>query len=219
MGSCQYIKEDTGNRCNSPYGINYLYYRDAHSMWNGERQVCQNDSQKIFGRLRKEESVIKIRIEKLQSLRKRIWDRDKKDDPQIRELERLVTNELRTEGKLKSVHSPIDLQRQVHQAMQDEVFRRIKKMGKVLSEHRNKFCRLCLHELECKCKQCNHQQNPRHWGDTISSVTLFSQKLYRRDTFNFHVICGRIFIAMFGIDLLPTKSKQTTLLQSIEGLK
>jgi len=48
---------------------------------------------------------------------------------------------------------------------------------------------------------------------------LFSQKLYRRETFNFHIVCGRVFIGMFGINLMPTKEKQLTLMQSLEELK
>ncbi len=213
MGRCCYIKES--GRCTSIRGINYLYYRDAHSMWNGEREVCQTDSQSVFGKLMIEEGNIKIRIEKLQALRKKVYNKEKEHDEQLMELEREVLIALQNQHKIPSVNEPFERKRVVKEAMITEVFRRIKKMGEVLRDHRNKTCRLCGHELECTCKICRHPENPRHWGDTISSITVFSQKLYRRNTFNFHVVCGRIFIGMFGINLIPSKDKQKTLLQSI----
>lgn len=217
MGNCQLIKEhDT--RCGSTNGINPFYYKDGQNMWNGERNVCQMDSQQVFGKLLVEEEKIKLRLEKLQSLRKRIWNPDKKNDPQVIDLERIVTNELRINNKLVSVNSPIELQKQVKEAMQNEVFRRIKKMGEVLRDHRNKVCRLCMHDLECTCKICRHPENPRHYGENISSMTVFSQKYYRRHTFNFHIICGRIFLARFGKNLLPTKLKQMTIKQAMESV-
>jgi len=214
MGSCNYIKEN-GARCGSTFGINILYYRDAHSMWIGEKEVCQTDSQKVFGKLMIEEENIKLRLEKLYALRSKVYNKDKEHDEQIIELEREVIRALQDQHKLESVNSPIERKRQVQNAMISEVYRRIKKIGEVLRTHRNKVCRLCIHDLECTCVQCRHPENPRHWGDTISSVTVFSQKLYRRNTFNFHVLCGRIFIGMFGVNLLPTKAKQQTLLQAM----
>ena len=217
MGSCQLIKEH-GSRCGSTNGVNCFYYKDGQNMWRGEREICQMDSQAVFGKLLAEEEKIKLRQERLQSLRKRIWNTEKRNDPEVKELERQITDELRLKNKLVSVNSPIQLQRQVNEAMQNEVFRRIKKMGEVLRDHRNKFCRLCLHELECTCDVCRHPQNPRHWGENISSVTVFSQKYYRRHTFNFHIICGRIFLARFGINLIPSLNKQLTLKQSLEDL-
>jgi len=219
MGSCQYIKENNV-RCGSTNGINYLYYRDAHAMWNGEVTVCQSHSDQVFGKLLIHSLNLKVRIEKLQSLRKRIWNKDKEHDEQVRALERDVTRALQDTNKLVSVNSPFDRKEQIKKEMQNEVWRRIKRMGEILRDHRNKVCRLCMHELTCTCQdQCKNPNNPRHWGDTISSVTVFSSRLYRRETFNFHVICGRIFMVMFGLDLLPTKSKQMTLLQSLEDLK
>lgn len=213
MGSCTYINEVTGSRCSSIHRINYIYYRDANSMWNGEREVCQIDSQKIFGKLMIEEEKIKKRIENLQSLRSKVY-KNHKPNEQLHALETEVTRALQDQNKLASLNSPLEHQRQVKEAMINEVYRRIKKMGEILRNHRNKVCRLCMHELECTCRQCRHPQNPRHWGETISSVTVFSQRLYRRNTFNFHVLCGRIFISMFGIDLIPSKAKQKTLLQT-----
>lgn len=217
MGSCQLIKEH-GSRCGSTNGINPFYYKDGQNMWKGERDVCQMDSQQVFGKLLVGEEKTKLSIEKLRSLRTRIWNEEKQNDIQVRELEREVTDQLRLANKLESVNSPIALKKQVRLAMQDEVFRRIKKMGQVLQDNRNKYCRLCEHELECNCKVCKHPENPRHWGDTISSITGFSQKYYRRHTFNFHIVCGRIFLARFGKNLLPTKDKQMTIKQSLESL-
>ena len=213
MGSCTYIKEN-GSRCGSIYALNYLYYRDASGMWNGEKEVCQSDSQKVFGKLMIEEENIKERIKKLHTLRMKIYKKDRNQDEQLKELEREIIRALQDQNKLTSVNSPIERQRQVKEAMINEIFRRIKKMGEILRSHRNKVCRLCMHELDCDCSQCKHVENPRHWGETISSVTLFSQRLYRRNTFNFHVLCGRIFIGMFGVDLIPSKTKQKTLLQT-----
>lgn len=213
MGSCTHIKEN-GSRCGSTHGINYLYYRDASGMWNGEKEVCQSDSQRVFGKLMIEEENIKKRIEKLHNLRTKIYKKDKKQDEQLKELEREVTRALQDQNKLVSMNSPLEHQRQVKDAMITEIFRRIKKMGEVLRTHRNKVCRLCMHELDCSCNQCKHPENPRHWGETISSVTVFSQRLFRRNTFNFHVLCGRIFIGMFGKDLIPSKAKQKTLSQT-----
>lgn len=213
MGSCTYINEVTGSRCSSIHRINYIYYRDANSMWNGEREVCQIDSQKIFGKLMIEEEKIKKRIENLQSLRSKVY-KNHKPNEQLHTLETEVIRALQDQNKLVSLNSPMERQRQVKEAMINEVYRRMKKMGEILRSHRNKVCRLCMHELECTCRQCRHPQNPRHWGETISSVTVFSQRLYRRNTFNFHVLCGRIFISMFGIDLIPSKAKQKTLLQT-----
>lgn len=214
MGSCTYINEVTGSRCSSIHRINYIYYRDANSMWNGEREVCQTDSQKIFGKLMIEEEKIKKRIENLQMLRSKVYKNDHKPNEQLQTLETEVIRALQDQNKLESLNSPMERQRQVKEAMINEVYRRMKKMGEILRNHRNKVCRLCMHELECTCSQCRHPQNPRHWGETISSVTVFSQRLYRRNTFNFHVLCGRIFISMFGIDLIPSKAKQKTLLQT-----
>jgi len=214
MGSCTYINEVTGSRCGSIHTINYIYYRDANSMWNGEREVCQTDSQKIFGKLMIEEEKIKKRIENLQNLRSKVYKNEHKPNEQLHTLETEVIRALQDQNKLVSLNSPMERQRQVKEAMISEVYRRMKKMGEILRNHRNKVCRLCMHELECTCRQCRHPQNPRHWGETISSVTVFSQRLYRRNTFNFHVLCGRIFIGMFGIDLIPSKAKQKTLLQT-----
>jgi len=217
MGSCQYLKEN-GTRCGSTTGINYLYYRDAHSMWNGEREVCQTHSDQVFGRLLLDSQNIKTRMNHLQGLRQNIFKSEKQHDPQVRELEREITRVLQETDKLVTVDSPIERKRQVKTEMINEVYRRIKHMGQILRDHRNKVCRLCKHELLCHCsEQCRNLENPRHWGDTISSVTLFSQKLYRRETFNFHIVCGRIFIGMFGIDLIPTTKKQTTL--TLEDMK
>ncbi len=219
MGSCQHIKEN-GSRCGSITGINYIYYRDAHGMWNGEREVCQSHSDQVFGRLLVQSQNIKTRMNNLQGLRANIWKPEKQHDEKIRELEREVTARLQDEDKLVSINSPIEQQKQIRSEMLNEVYRRIKHMGQILRDHRNKVCRLCLHPLRCNCpEQCNLPDNPRHWGETISSATLFSQKLYRRETFNFHVVCGRVFIGMFGIDLMPTKEKQLTLMQSLEELK
>lgn len=215
MGSCQLIKEH-GSRCGSTNGVNCFYYKDGQNMWKGERDICQMDSQQIFGKLRVEEEKIKLRQEKLQSLRKRIWNLEKQDDQIVRELEMEITRALQEQNKLPSVNSPNERRRAVKEAMQNEVFRRIKKMGEVLYNHRRNFCRLCLHELECSCKVCKNQNNPRHWGDTISSVTVFSQKYYVKHTFNFHIICGRIFLSRFGINLLPSKNKQMTIKQSLD---
>ena len=219
VGSCQYIKEN-GSRCGSITGINYLYYRDAQSMWNGEKEICQSHSDQVFGKLLIHSQNIKTRMNNLQGLRKKIWKKEKEHDRQVLELEREVIIQLQSENKLPSSNEPNERKRVILDAMQSEVWRRIKHMGQILRDHRNKTCRLCLHELLCNCQeQCKLPDNPRHWGDKISSVTLFSQKLYRRETFNFHIVCGRIFISMFGINLLPTKEKQTTLLQSIKDLK
>ena len=219
MGSCKYIKEH-GSRCGSGNGINVFYYKDGQNKWNGEIEVCQVDSQAVFGKLLLDEEKDKLVIEKLQSLRKRIWNKDKKNDPQVKELERFVTDELRKNNKLVSVNSPYELQRQVNEAMQNEVFRRIKKMGEVLREKRNKICKLCKHELECNCQTCKHPTHPRQWGDKISSATVFSQKYYRRNTFNFHVLCGRIFLNMFGKNLAGSTldPSQTTLKQMMETM-
>jgi hypothetical protein len=189
-------------------------------MWNGEREVCQSHSDQVFGRLLVHSQNIKTRMNHLQGLRVNIWKPEKEHDEKVRELEREVTTALQDQDKLVSVNSPIERQRQIKTEMQNEVWRKIKHMGQILRDHRNKVCRLCLHPLNCKCaEQCNTPDNPRHWGETISSVTLFSQKLYRRETFNFHVVCGRVFIGMFGIDLMPSKEKQMTLMQSTEDLK
>ena len=217
MGSCQYLKEN-GSRCGSITGINYLYYRDAHSMWNGEKEVCQTHSDQVFGRLLLHSQNIKTRMNNLQGLRQNIFKAERQHDPQVRELEREVTRALQESNKLVSIESPLERQKQIKNEMLTEVYRKIKHMGQILRDHRNKTCRLCLHELICNCQdQCRNQDNPRQWGDTISSVTLFSQKLYRRETFNFHIVCGRIFIGMFGVNLLPTKEKQTTL--TLDDLK
>jgi len=163
---------------------------------------------------------IKTRLNNLQGLRQNIFKPEKQHDPRVRELEKEITRMLQETDKLASLNSPIERKRQIRTEMVNEVYRRMKHMGQILRDHRNKTCRLCLHELLCNCQeQCKLPDNPRHWGDTISSVTLFSQKLYRRETFNFHIVCGRIFIGMFGINLLPTKEKQTTLIQTLQELK
>jgi len=174
MGSCQLIKEH-GSRCGSTNGINPFYYKDGQNMWNGERDVCQIDSQMVFGKLLVEEQKIKVRIEKLQSLRKRIWNPDHEHSENIRELESEVTRALQEQNKLASVNSPMQRQKQVKEAMQNEVFRRIKRMGEILRDHRNKVCRLCGHNLDCGCKVCKHAENPRQWGESISSIIFSCQ--------------------------------------------
>lgn len=84
---------------------------------------------------------------------------------------------------------------------------KLSNLGKILQEFRNHYCRMCAHTLTCICEQCKN----RHSGTVISSATLFSINGYRRDTFNFHIICGRIFFNMFGIKLMPQSSGQETL--------
>ncbi len=213
LGSCTLIKEN-GTVCGSSYGINTIYFRDAHNVWKGEKSICQNDSQMVFGRLLLKEEEIKLRITKLDGLRKRVRNPEKQNNEEIKNLEREVLAKLRNQGKV--FHSPVDMDYELKREMEKEVYRRSKRMREILQEHRNKVCRLCLHPLKCNCElQCKD----RHWGETISSVTVFSQYLYRRHTFNFHVICGRVFMQMFGLSLLPSKSNQMTIEQSLKELK
>lgn len=204
MGSCKLIKEH-GSRCGSNNGINVFYYKDGGDKWSGEIEVCQMDSQRVFGKFMIEEEKIKLRIEKLKSLRKRIWNKEKEHDETVRDLESEVTRAMQDQNKLASVNSPIERQKQVKQAMQDEVYRRMKKMGELLRDQRNKFCKLCSHELICSCSVCKSANNPRQWGEKISSATVFSQRYYRRQTYNFHIVCGRIFLNLFGKNILSTQ--------------
>jgi len=213
LGSCSLIKEN-GTVCGSSYGINIIYFRDGQNVWKGEKSICQNDSQMVFGRLLLKEEEIKLRITKLDSLRKRIRNPDRQHNEELLTLESEVATKITNAGKV--FHSKVDRDLELKIEMEKECWRRMKRMREILQEHRNKVCRLCLHPINCNCDlQCKD----RHWGETISSVTVFSQYLYRRHTFNFHIICGRVFMQMFGLSLLPSKSNQMTLEQSLKELR
>jgi len=213
LASCSLIKEN-GRVCGSTFGINIIYFRDAHNVWKGEKSICQNDSQMVFGRLLLKEEEIKLRITKLDALRKRVRNPDRQHNEELLTLQSEVATKFANTEKV--FHSLVERDLQLKIEMEKECWRRMKRMREILQEHRNKVCRLCLHPLNCNCDlQCKD----RHWGDTISSVTVFSQYLYRRHTFNFHVICGRVFMQMFGLSLLPSKSNQMTLEQSLKELR
>jgi len=92
-----------------------------------------------------------------------------------------------------------------------ELKRKVKSWFDIRRDIRNRQCRICLHPLKCNCQQCKE----RHEGNIVSSATVFSQYGYRRETFNFHKVCGRIFFQRFGFKLLPSLTGQHTLEQSL----
>lgn len=174
MGNCQLIKEN-GHKCGSPHNLVIFYFRDCLKLYADEIEMCQSDSDAVFGKLMIKEQDAKLKIEKLQNERKKYFESS------------YETTEVKNYG--------------------EELSRKIERWQGILNDIRNKTCRLCEHPLTCSCNQCFK----RHNEDKISSATLFSQKLYRRSTFNFHKICGRIFLARFGINLLPSSTGQYTL--------
>lgn len=202
--ACDLIKI-TGTKCGSGNGINIIYFRDAQGKWNGERQICQMDSQQVFGNLRRKEFEYKLKIEKLNTLLSVTKDEDKrKHSKEFSRMEKEIVLKLQNEGKMHGIRSKIDRDIRVVNEMEKEIYRRIKRFAEIRQNHRNQDCRLCLHPLTCNCEQCQD----RHIGDKISSATLFSQNGYRRDTFNFHILCGRLFLKRFGVDIVDLVSKQ-----------
>lgn len=67
-GNCQYLKAfgfPNERKCNSPYGLNTLYLKDATRMFSGEREICQADSQIFLGNLMDKESRFSKKIERI----------------------------------------------------------------------------------------------------------------------------------------------------------
>ena len=124
----------------------------------------------------------------------------------------LMGKELSAKYKITKLYSELSVIRKkgFNSKQEKEVIYKNKQIDswkELLKNFRNKYCRLCNHPLKCDCEQCKQ----RHEGTMISSATLFSSNLYRRSSYNFHKICGRIFFSRFGFMLIPTVNKQKTL--------
>lgn len=174
MGRCELIKF-SGLKCGSNFKINQIFLKDGHGAFEGMKNICQIDSQEVFGKLRQKENSIKEKIRRIENL---VYN--KKDFSYQTEEMRINTKDDRE---------------------------KLKNLRKILQDFRNHYCRICDHPLTCVCEQCRN----RHSGTVISSATLFSIYGYRRDTFNFHIVCGRIFFNRFGIQLMPQSTGQETL--------
>ncbi len=173
MGSCAFIKSESGERCNSLYGINYAYLRDANGAVKKEVEICQNHSDMVINEL---ESEVKQCDKRMREVRKK-----------LKEKNAIVYQNEKTKNDIKVLNERLD------------GWRRIK------NETRNRKCRMCRHPLfDAGCEQCRQ----RHDSKKVSSATFFSQNLKRRETFLFHVVCGRVFFLRFGIRVMPTKSSQ-----------
>jgi len=116
--------------------------------------------------------------------------------------------EAKRDSKLKNRKTNIITDRETRELQ--EIGRKIKGWYDIIKEIRNRTCRLCLHPLVCGCDTCKD----RHSEDKVSSATVFSQKLYRRETYLFHKLCGRVFLQRFGINVLPSSKGQMTIEQS-----
>ena len=173
MGSCSFIKSESGERCNSLYGLNYAYLRDANGAVKREVEICQNHSDMVINEL---ESEVRQCDKRIREVRKKLKEKRGVDYQTSKTKNEIKVLEERLDGWMK-----------------------------IKNETRNRKCRMCRHPLfDAGCEQCKQ----RHDSKKVSSATFFSQNLKRRETFLFHVVCGRVFFLRFGIRVMPTKSSQ-----------